>query len=47
VHEDGDFMASGKLHLRFKQERARYVVEVTLDDSLAYRNEFIERNPLL
>jgi hypothetical protein len=47
VHEDSTFAASGKLQLHFKRNRPRYTVEVALDGSLAYRNEFIERDPVL
>ena len=47
VHEDNAFMASGRLQLLFKRNRSRYTVEVTLDESLAYQSEFVERDPVL
>jgi hypothetical protein len=47
VYEDPSFTANGKLQLLFKQNWQRYIVDVTLDGTLAYRNEFIERDPLL
>jgi hypothetical protein len=47
VHEDNAFMANKKLQLLFKKSRPRYAVEVTLDGSLAYQSEFIERDPVL
>ncbi len=47
VYEHPSFTANSKLQLLFKQNWQRYIVDVTLDGTLAYRNEFIERDPLL
>jgi hypothetical protein len=47
VYEDRGFMAKGKLSLRFRQTCSRYTVTLTLDGSLAYKNEFTDRSPVL